>query len=160
MEIKIVIYIIASFSIGSIVGFFYRDIIKPYIEHRLARHRGIEAIRITQKMQVIASFRAAFAPTLAVIDVSKKVRTRNQLPSDIDTALWNALLKQATEIELLRPYISKQTRTAYQEAWDKYIEEAGNYGFETTTFRTDVDNPCKIFEDLIHDILQFADNES
>jgi hypothetical protein len=37
------------------------------------------------------------------------------------------------------------------------IEEAGNHGFVATTFRTDVDDPWKIFEDLIHDILHFAD---
>jgi len=151
------IAIIISFSIGSACGFFFKEVIKPYIEHRLARRRGIEAINTTQQRQAVASFRAAFAPTIAVIDISKKVRTRNQLPSDIDNALWSALLKQAIEIELFRPYIPKQTLATYQEAWDKYIEEAGNYGFETTTFRTDIDNPWKVFEDLIHNILQFAD---
>lgn len=147
------------FISGSAVGGIIVYIFKTFIEHELASYRGIKTIRITQKMQAIASFRAAFAPTLAVIDVSKKVRTRNQLPSDIDNALWNALLKQATEIELFRPYIPKEKQVAYQKAWDKYIEEAGNYGFEATTFRTDIDDPCKIFEDLIHEILQFTDKE-
>ena len=141
-----------TFSLGAIIGWIIREIVSD----RLARDRSIETIRITQKMQAIASFRAAFAPTLAVIDVSKKVRTRGKLPSDIDSALWAALLNQATEIELFRPYIPPKKQAAYQEAWDKYIEEAGNYGLEATTFRTDIDDPWKVFEDLIHDILHFA----
>jgi ABC-type thiamine transport system substrate-binding protein len=143
--------------IGCVLGY----LIRTFIENRLAIDRIKTNIEITQKTQAIASFRAAFAPTLAVIDVSKKVRTRNPLPSDIDTALLNALLKQAIEIELFRPYIPPKKQVVYQKAWDKYIEEAGNYGFEPTAFRTDIDDdPRKVFEDLIHNILRFADNAS
>lgn len=153
---NVIFTVTISFAIGGACGFFFKEIIKPYWEHRLARRRGIEAVRITQKTQATASFRAAFAPALAAIDISKKVRTRKQLPSDIDVTLWNALLKQAVEIELFRPYVPEEAHTAYQEAWDKYVEEAGNYGFVATTFREDVDDPWKVFEELIHGILQFA----
>jgi ABC-type thiamine transport system substrate-binding protein len=145
------IEIIISTIIGGAIGIF-----GIYFGYWLTRSDSREIIRITEFNKARASFRSAFAPTLAVIDISKKVRTRNQLPTDIDTALWGALLKQATEIELFRPYVAKKTQDTYQEAWDKYLEEAGNYGFEATTFRTDIDNPWKVFEDLIHNILQFA----
>jgi hypothetical protein len=105
------------------------------------------------------NLRAAFAPSLAVIYLAKKHRNYpgdEVPPFNVDSFLKESLLSQAAAIEVFRPHVPKSEMAAYQEAWEKYRYEVWNYGFETTTFRSDIDDPWKVFEDLLHGILQFA----
>ena len=115
---------------------------------------------LNTKQVACTNFRKAFAPALATIYLAKKHRhyPGDEVPPfDVDKFLKKALLDQAAEIEVFRAHIPKSKRTEYQEAWEKYRYEVWNYGFETTTFRTDVNDPWKVFETLIHDVLQFTE---
>jgi hypothetical protein len=139
-----VITTIVTTGIGGLIGYFSAR----RVSNLNARHLAC------------TNFRKAFAPALATIYLAKKHRNYpgdEVPPFDVDRFLKEALLNQAAEIEVFRPHISKRKRTAYQETWEKYRYEVWNYGFDTTTLRHDVDDPWKIFEDLIHDILQFAE---
>lgn len=115
--------------------------------------------RVQEFNTAVASFHAAFAPALAFLYLAKKHRIPSDKgisPSDVDKFLRDAILNHAAAIEQFRPHISKSEGVAYQEAWEKYRYEACNYGFDTTCLRTDIDDPYIMFEDLIHNILQFA----
>lgn len=138
-------------SIGGVLGY----LLKTQIDHRLAISRIYETARVAEFNKAAASFRAAFAPSLAFIYLAKKHGSTHEVP-DVDAFLRKTLLELAAAIEVFRPFISNNRGVAYQEAWEKYRFEVWNYGFESTIFRSDVDDPWKVFEDLIHDILQFA----
>jgi len=149
-----------TFLVGSVFGGVITYFFKALYENYLALSRSIEVIRITETNKGAAEIRSAFAPALATIYLAKKHRhyPGDEVPPfDVDKFLKEALLGQAAAIEVFRPYIPESKRTAYQAAWEKYRYEVWNYGFEATTFRTDIDDPWKVFEDLIHDILQFAE---
>ncbi|MFZ3138360.1 MAG: hypothetical protein WA126_13335 [Thermodesulfovibrionales bacterium] len=150
-----VIFLSGGVTGGVIVYFF-----KALYEHYLALSRSIEVLRITESNKAAADIRGAFAPTLAILYLAKKHRNYSGdtvPPFDVDRSLKEALLTQASAIEIFRPHVSEDKRTAYQEAWEKYRYEVFNYGFDTTTFRTDVDDAWKVYEDHIHKILQFAE---
>lgn len=108
------------------------------------------------------NLRAEFAPSLAVLYLAKNhsnYPADTVPPFDVDSSLKEALLKQAAAIEVFRPHVPKSKRPEYQEAWEKYRYEVWNYGFASTEFRSDIDNPWKVFEDLIHNILQFSEQK-
>jgi hypothetical protein len=143
---------------GVILGAILAGTIAYYYSKKLVlqTHRNaIEAIQITEHNKSVASFRAAFAPTLAKIYLVKKHGSSHEVPN-IDKFLKDSLLVHATAIEEFRVIVPKSERTAYQEAWEKYRYEVWNYGFDANSMRTDIDNPYDIFEVLIHNILQFA----
>ena len=150
-----IIFLSGGVTGGLIVYFF-----KALYEHYLALSRSIEVLRITESNKAAADIRGAFAPALAILYLAKKHRNYSGdtvPPFDVDRSLKEALLTQASAIEVFRPHVPEGQRTEYQEAWEKYRYEVFNYGFDTTTFRTDIDNAWKIYEDLIHCILQFAE---
>jgi hypothetical protein len=138
-------------SIGGILGY----LLKTQIDHRLAITRIHETIRVTEIAKAIASFRAAFAPSLAFIYLAKNHGSTHEAP-DVDGFLRNTLPELAAAVELFRPFVPKRNSTAYQEAWERYRYEVWNYGFDATTLRADVDNPWKVFEDLVNNILLSA----
>lgn len=144
--------ILFSGAIGGVLGY----LLKSQIDHRLAIARIYETARVTEFNKAVASIRAAFAPSLAFIYLAKKHGSTHEVP-DVDAFLKNALPELAAAIEIFRPFVPKSESTVYQEAWEKYRYEVWNYGFDATTFREDIDDPEKVFEDLIHNILQFAE---
>lgn len=143
-----------NLSLGVLAG----GLIGTVAGHYLTKSRNTDEREIAERLKAAASFRAAFAPTLAVVKLSKKHRSTTEPLHYVDSTIRGAVLRQAAEIELFRLHVPKCSSNAYQEAWDNYLEEAWNYGWLATTFRTDVDDPWKVFEDLIHDILRFADS--
>ena len=144
---------------GTVIGGFLGYFLRLFIEHRLAITRIKENIRITEFNKAAAKFRSAFAPALAFIYLAKKHGSTKEIP-DVNKFLREALLCHASAIEDFRIFVPKSKGTIYQEIWEKYRYEVWNYGFETTTFRTDINDPWKVFEDLIHNILQFADENN
>ncbi len=154
--IKNTIIFLSGSATGGVIVYFFKSL----YEHYLALSRSIEVLRITESNKAAADIRGAFAPALAILYLAKKHRNYSGdtvPPFDVDRSLKEALLTQASAIEVFRPDVSESKRTAYQEAWEKYRYEVFNYGFDTTTFRTDVDDAWKVFEDFIHAILQFAE---
>lgn len=141
-------------SLGGVLGY----LLKTQIDHRLAISRIHETIRATEMAKAVAAFRAAFASSLAFIYLAKNHGSTHDVP-DVDNYLRSALPEQAAAIEVFRPYTYAYNRAIYQEAWERYRYEVWNYGFTATEFRTDVDDPWEIFEDLIHSILQYAETE-
>lgn len=153
-EIVEFIAFIFGTSIGGILGY----LLKTQIDHRLAISRIFETARVTEVNKAVALFKAAFAPSLAFIYLAKKHGSTHEVP-DVDAFLKDTLLELAAAIEMFRPFVPENRGAAYQEAWEKYRYEVWNYGFDSTTFRTDIEDPWKVFEDLIQDILQFAKPE-
>lgn len=141
---------------GTVIGGFLGYFLRIFIEHRLAIDRIKKNIKITEYTRATAKFRAAFAPALAFIYLAKKHGSTHETP-DVNKFLREALLCHASAIEEFRIFIPEGKRTTYQEAWEKYRYEVWNYGFEATTFRTDVGDPWRVFEDLIHKILLFTE---
>jgi hypothetical protein len=145
---------LAGGAFGGVLGY----LLKAQIDHRLAIARIYKTAKVTEFNKAVASVRAAFAPSLAFIYLAKKHGSTHEVP-DVDAFLKKSLPELAAAIEIFRPFIPKSGRTAYQQAWEKYRYEVWNYGFDATTFREDVDDPYKIFEDLIHNVLQYAEPE-
>lgn len=152
-------YVVTFFS-GGIFGGIVVYFLRALYEHYLALSRSIEVIRIQESNKGAAEIRSAFAPALATLYLAKK---HGNYPADevppfnVDSFLKEALLGQAAAIEVFRPHVPEGKRGAYQKAWEKYRYEVWNYGFQAEEFRTDIDDPWKLFEDLIHGILRFAD---
>ncbi len=142
-----------TFTTGGVLGYF----IRAQIEHRLALSRIISGIKITNEKNSIASFRAAFAPALALIYLTKKKRSIDvtTLPN-IEKFLSDALLTHATAVELFRIHVPDNKKAQYETAWEAYRDEVA-FGFITTSMREDVSDPHSMYEKLIHDILAFAD---
>jgi ABC-type antimicrobial peptide transport system permease subunit len=140
---------------GVILGYLF----KTQIDHFLAIIRIREGIRITEYNKATSKLRSAFAPALAFIYLVQKHGTIHEVP-DVDKFLKKVILRHASAVEEFRIFVPQSKGAAYQEAWEKYRYEVCNYGFETTTFRTDVDDSWRVFENLIHGILQFAEFEN
>ena len=149
-----IVQIIFATSTGGILGYLF----KTQIEHRLAIARINENIRITEYNKATGQLRAAFALTLASIYLAKKHGKAEGSPPDVDKILRDAIPSHAAAVEMFRVFVPQSKRTPYQEAWEKYRYEVSNYGFDATTFREDVADPWKVFDDLIHNILLFADD--
>jgi len=144
---------------GVILGAILAGPIAYYYSRKLVlqTHRNaIETIQISEHNKSVASFRAAFAPALAFLYLAKKQKTPSEGITEIDKFLRDSISGHATAIEEFRFFVPKSERTAYQQAWEKYRYEVCNYGFDAENFRTDVDKPYETFENLIHNILQFA----
>jgi hypothetical protein len=148
-----------KFLFSGIIGGVFGYLLKTQIDHRLAIARIYETARITEFNKASASIRAAFAPALATIYLAKNHGSTHEVP-DVDAFLRKTLPDLAAAIEVFRPFVAKGNRAKYQEAWEKYRYDVWNYGFDATTLREDIDDdPHKIFENLIQDILQFAEPE-
>jgi hypothetical protein len=148
--------------IGGLLGAWIGGIISRKASREAvesSNQNAIDIMRGQERIQNVASLCAAFAPTLSFIYLAKKHGSTHEIP-DVDKFIRDSLLNQATAIELFRPFVSESDSDTYQEAWEKYRYEVWNYGFDTTTFRTDVDDPWKVFEDLIHNILHFINDKS
>jgi hypothetical protein len=143
-------------AVSTVVAGFGGATLGAFISYRA----GTNLMKQQEFNKAITSIHAAFAPALAVIYLSRKhnhIQIDIAPPFDVDKFLKEALLGQASAIEVFRPHVPKSKRPEYQEAWEKYRYEVWDYGFLSTEFRSDVDDPGKIYEDLIHGVLQFAE---
>lgn len=149
---------LSKYLSGGVIGGVLGYLLKTQIDHRLAIARIYKTARVTEFNKAVASIRASFAPALAMIYLAKHHGSTHEVPN-VDAFLKKALPELAAAIEIFRAFISKDERTAYQNAWEKFRYEVWNYGFDATTLREDNDDPYEVFESLINGILQFAEPE-
>ena len=156
MDIRIIAALIAV--AGTLLGVWLGGILSRESSLKAVIASNKNAIDLMKRQEfnkAVASFRSAFAPALAFIYLTKKHGSTHEVP-DVDKFLKDALLQHAAALEVFRIFIPESKRTAYQEAWEKYRYEVWNYGFGANSLRQDIDDPYGIYENLIHDILQFA----
>ena len=104
-----------------------------------------------------ATFRAAFAPTLAFIYIARHHGTYDR--PDIDAHMKMALLLHGTAIEMFRPFVASKDQAGYQDAWEKYRKLAA-MGHEDRTseeWGENIDGHEVLFEEAINSLLGFAD---
>jgi hypothetical protein len=132
---------IITFSFGSVVGFIVSELIKD----RLARTRGIEAIRIVEFNKAAAAFRSMF------VDDKYSIRQAIEDPSSDDQGLflmWK-LHKKDTIVAfekakiMFEPYIDSADLKGFNDSWINYIEWMRHY-------QGDYDNKEKTHEMLKH----------
>jgi len=61
---KYELVVIISFSIGSIVGFFFKEIVRPFWDHKLARSRNVEAAQVSNFIGKYNAFHESFVPAM------------------------------------------------------------------------------------------------
>jgi hypothetical protein len=103
-----------------------------------------------------AKLRKSFARTLAKIYLTKKHGSTKDVP-DLDRYFKKALINHAAAIEEFRPFVPKEERDKYQDAWEKYRYYVWDFGFNSNVLTEDIENPYATYGKLIHDILQFAE---
>ena len=83
-----------------------------------SNQNAINVMRSQEQIQRVASFRAAFAPTLSFLYITQEHGTHDK--PDIDTHIKEALLSHGAAIEMFRPFVPKHYRREYQQAWENY----------------------------------------
>lgn len=111
-----------------------------------------KTMRITEHNKSVAALRAAFAPALAFIYMTKKHGSTHEIP-DVDKFLKDSLLCHAADIEIFRPNVPESERTEYQKAWDDYYETVKAETFVSAFIGED---PFVYLETKIKAILQHA----
>lgn len=139
--------------LGGILGYLIRVV----VEHRLAIDRIKENIRITEFNKGAGALRAAFAPSLSNLYLAKTHGSTHEVPN-VDKLLKESIIAQSSAIEIFRPFVAKNHRSEYQEAWEKYRYQVWNYGFNANSFNEEVE-PYSLYEEMIFDILKFAEME-
>lgn len=74
---------------------------------------------------------------------------------NVEKFLSDSLSEQATVIEKFRIFVPESSRAEYQKAWEDYRSEVA-FGFDTNSFREDIDDPYAMYENLIHAIIAFG----
>jgi len=125
--------------VGAIAAYWLAICLEKNKEHRAA----------------CATFRAAFAPTLAFIYIAKHHGNHDQ--PDIDTYLKNALLDHGSAIEKFRPFIQCNDCASYQKAWEDYrnISAMDSYSAAVEA-KTQNSQLTEFYENKMLNILRFA----
>ena len=113
-------------------------------------------------IEAAAKFRAAFAPTLAMVYLARHHGTHNR-PDD-DKFIKDNLLLHASAIEEFRIFVPKSKRSEYQVAWEEYRKavrediyvRTGEEWATSEEENRDVQHG-EIIETKIHKILQYAE---
>ncbi len=110
---------VITFSFGGIVGFIVSELIKD----RLARIRGLEAIRIVEFNKSAAEFRASFIDLIHILRNAKPMKTGDECFSTIrqfrTIEVNNAHEKAKIRFE---PFIDKPDLPGFNAAWDDYYD--------------------------------------
>jgi hypothetical protein len=91
------------------------------------------------------NLRKAFAPALAKMKIGWDARSGHA-----NTFLKEEVFTQAIAVEEFRVFVPKRKRGKYQKTWDDYQQAISNMSPEV--FQS------SIYYDLIHEILQFAND--
>lgn len=107
----------------------------------------------TARISTCAHLRAAFAPTLVRLDSD---RTRKIFSDDpvIDTYRREGLERHALAVDIFRPFVRRGGKAAYREAFQQYRQVANDGVLVATAHNRD--DPWKIIESRIHDILRYG----
>ncbi len=113
------------------------------------------------KSAACAKLRAAFATALGMIYIARHHGTHDR--PNVANYLRDNLLTVAAAIEEFRPFVPEGERTAFQEAWEEYRQEAvqtdykraGSEAIRVAEAGEDVAAGA-ITEEKIHAVLSFA----
>lgn len=125
---------------------------------------AIDLMRRQELNRAVAKFRAAFAPTLAIIYLARHHGTHDR-PDD-DKFIKDHLLLHATAVEEFRIFVPTNNMGEYQQAWEEYRKAARDDIYMRTAeeWATAAEESCdvpygKIIEDKIHKVLRFAEQK-
>lgn len=147
---------------GTVIGGFLGYFIRLFIEHRLAIDRIKENIKITGFNHAAAKLRAAFAPALAMIYLARHHGTHDR-PDD-DRFIKDNLLLHAAAVEEFRPFVPRNIRDEYQQAWEEYRQAARDDIYmraaEERIVKEEENRDVaygEIIEKRIHEVLEYAE---
>ena len=110
---------IVTFSFGSIVGFIVSELIKD----RLARTRGIEAIRIVEFNKAAAEFRAAFVDIIHVLRNANQMKTGDECFHTMKQFRSRDVNHTDEKAKIIfEPFIEKNDLPGFNAAWDDYYD--------------------------------------
>lgn len=136
-----------TFTLGGVVGFIVSELIKD----RLARIRGIEAIRIVEFNKGAAEFRSAF------VDIIHSINKRGSQRGNDE---WYFFLRElhTDEVDiriekakiLFEPYLTASELDGFNTAWKNYIEWPSHLADKNN------DDPQPDFLGHIYSLLEYA----
>jgi len=100
-----------------------------------------------------ANLRAAFAPTLAHLNIARSHSSTHEAPN-IDQYLVDVLPHHAAAVEEYRFFVAFRERAAYQQAWEEYRQAA--MGGKFVAEFVGHEDPFLSLEQKIHGVLRFA----
>ena len=135
---------LAGVAVGGLVGF---------LSARRISVRNVRAV-------AAAKFRATFAPALATFTASAMRSTAEPNRPDISSYLGEHFIEHASAVEEFRPFVHKKERTAYQRAWDQYLElEPVRWGGSAEYMAKGLspEAPSKLVQARIEAVLRFGE---
>ena len=143
-------------ALGALLGAF--------VTYRFALHLvrkqhelTLEQATVTERRTACATFRAAFAPTMAFIYVARHHGTHDR--PDIDAHIKRELLSHGAAVELFRHYVSAKHHAAYQQAWERYRKFAamGHEDRGSEEWGENIEGYEIFLEQHIRKLLEFTD---
>lgn len=111
---------------------------------------------LKSKSDACAKFRAAFAPSLALIYIARHHGSHNK-PS-VDSEIKKSLLIHGAAVEEFRPFVLRKMKDEYQSAWEKYRKLAVQCPFETAGEEWEwCAKEGELLESNIYALLKFAE---
>jgi hypothetical protein len=108
---------VVTFSLGGIVGFVVSELIKD----RLARIRGIEAIRIVEFNKAAAEFRAAFVDYIYTLRHTKSMTEHDEGWFNMRGIHTDTVERDHEKAKIrFEPFINKSDQAGFDAAWEKY----------------------------------------
>ena len=130
-------------------------IVGLYLGYLFSRSNIRETIKLTEFKGAGANLRAAFAPAIVKFKITSDTH-------EITEMLWEELIPQGVAIERFRPFVKDEE--AYQEAWEKYHQSHQREGVSSVYFLDyiieDEKERFKLFDERVHNILQFTKKDS
>lgn len=110
-----------TFTTGGVLGYLIRII----IEHRLARSRSIESLKLVEFNKAAANFRSAFDDVLVLL--RKNFREDSQTMM-IDKIITPEVLDRQDKARIqFEPFLDKSSLKGFSDAWDVYEKFKENY---------------------------------
>jgi len=141
---------IIGIPVGAIIGWLVREIISD----RLARDRGLEAIRITEFNKAAAEFRIAFINEKRFLDPNSLAdRTGNTAFGIVQAAI------DLHEIAMIRfePFVCKSETEAYKKAWKDYAGDSRHCEQYRGSTAIEKEKMRNLALERINNLLKFAE---
>ena len=132
---------VVTFSLGGIIGFIASELIKD----RLARIRGIEAIRIVEFNKGAAEFRAAFVDYIYDIRHSAPNDEFGMGFSGMKEIHTNTVERDHEKAKIrFEPFLDKSDLAGFNASWEKYRQWPEHF--------KDKDNQYNTRDAILHNI--------
>ena len=116
--------------------------------------------RRNAKRIAATKLRAAFANALATIEVAARHDEMDPNRPKVSVVLRDAFVAHAAAVEEYRPFVSANSRRAYEQAWQQYRDLAYDREELGAVFLAGIANsdaPLTLIRSRIHVVLSFAD---